>query len=109
MTAAKRDAEVYVGRAEQAKAIGKMEERRAAAAAAKAAADGGGSEGAAGGGLGGKRKREAGAGAGGDARAAAEAVVRRQFRQRQPLPDRLMGTHRPPPVDAAAPGGGAQG
>jgi hypothetical protein len=93
MTAAKRDAEVYVGRAEQAKAIEKMEERRAAVAAK--ADEGGGGEG------GGKRKRAPPA-EGGDARGAAEAAVRRQFRQRQPLPDRLMGTHRPAGTAVAA-------
>lgn len=95
MTAAKRDAEVYVGRAEQAKAIGKMQERRAAAAAAVEGPEG--SEG----GAGSKRKRSGA----GDARAAAEAVVLRQFRQRQPLPDRLMGTLLPPQGTGSAEGG----
>ena len=79
MASAKRDAEVYVGRAEQAKVIGKMQERRAAAAAEAGDGEDAGS----------KRKREGSA----DARAAENAVLRRQFKQRQPLPDRLMGTH----------------
>ena len=79
MTAAKRDAEVYVGRAEQAKAIEKMQERRAAAAT-----DGAGT----------KRKR----GGEGEERAVGDAMMRRQFKQRQPLPDRLMGTHHVAPV-----------
>ena len=86
MAAAKRDAEVYVGRAEQAVVIGKIQERKAAAAADAAA--GGGSE------SGSKRKRAAGSADGLRGGSLPEsAVVRRQFRQRQPLPDRLMGTH----------------
>jgi hypothetical protein len=87
LQAAKKDAEVYVERVEQAKVIGKMQDRKRAVAAAVAA------EGATGTGerSGDKRKRGGGeaASAGASLSEGGMEAMRRQFKQRQPLPDRV--------------------
>jgi hypothetical protein len=94
---AKKEAEHYVGRAEQAKSLHAMEARKGKArkAAAAAAAGGDGGDGAP------SKKKQRGGGDGASSSAASagggfsdadRANIRRRFKQRAPLPDAALGT-----------------